>query len=85
MTSHVSQYMAKVYACVTHGEGYLWGVGVVRRSREQQGRKKKERRGKERKGRERKRKEGEKEKKGREKEGEKESGISTIRTRQIKK
>ena len=56
---HVGQIACHVSTCMAHGEGYIWGVGVVRTSREQQegkGRKKK-RRGKERKVREEKKRE----------------------------
>ena len=51
---HVGHMACHVSTCMAHGEGYKYGVGAIRRSREQQegkGRKKK-RRGKERKERE---------------------------------
>ena len=49
---HVGHMACHVLTCMAHGEGYIWGVGVVRRSREQQEgkwRKKKVRERKERK------------------------------------
>ena len=51
MACHVS-------TCMALGEGYIWGVGAIRRSREQQeGKGRKKRRGKERKEREEKKRE----------------------------
>ena len=95
MSSHVSDtWQAKGHNAwqrpmhvrhMEHGEGYIWGVGVVHTSREQQegkGRKKKERerkeikRGKEK--RDRRRRKGEREE-------EKKSGVPTVEIHQTKK
>ena len=65
---HVGHMESHVSTCMTHGEGYKYGMGVIRRSRKQQeGKGRKKREGKKGKKAENER-EREKEKKGREKE-----------------
>ena len=78
MACHVS-------TCMARGEGYKYGVGAIRRSREQQeGKGRKKRRGKERKEIEEKKREKEGEERERKKE-KKESGVPTVGTRRTKK